>query len=68
MTVRLEDVTLTYLEREGVLEFVKNYDMKTAKEEMKHLEKCRFIINEDCRSMKSYMFQKPLEDSRLEFK
>ena len=41
--------------------------MKCAKEKMEPLEKCRVIRNEDCRFVKSYMFEKSLEQSRLEF-
>ena len=63
----LEDVTKKYIHREKVKEYVQYYDMKCAKEKMEPLEKCRVIRNEDCRFVKSYMFEKSLEQSRLEF-
>ena len=63
----LEDVTQKYLSREKVKEYIQYFDMKCAKTQMEPLEKCCLIRNEDCRFVKSYMFQKSLEQSRLEF-
>ena len=34
---------------------------------MEPLENCRLLRNEDCRTVKPYMYQKSLEQSRLEF-
>ena len=41
--------------------------MKCAKEKRQPLEKCRGIRNRDCRFVRPYMYQKSLEQSRLEF-
>ena len=65
--VGLEDVTKKYMSREKVKEYIEYFDMKCAKIEMEPLEKCRLLRNEDCRSVKPYMYQKSLEQSRLEF-
>jgi hypothetical protein len=65
--VGLEDVTKKYLSRDKVKEYIQYFDMKCTKEEMEPLEKCSLIRNEDCRFVKSYMYQKSLEQSRLEF-
>ena len=65
--VGLEDVTTKYIHREKVKEYVQYHDMKCAKEMMEPLEKCRTIRNEDCWFVKPYMFEKSLEQSRLEF-
>ena len=67
--VGLEDVTTKYIHRDKVKEYVQlqYYGMKCAKEKMEPLEKCRIIRNEDFRFMKSYMLEKFLEQSRLEF-
>ena len=65
--VGLEDVTTKYIYREKVKEYMMYYDMKFAKEKMEHLEKCSSIRNQDCRFVQSYMFEKSLEQSRLEF-
>ena len=67
MTVGLEDVTQKYLYRQKVKEYIEYYDMKLAKIEMKPLEKCSVIMNRDCRSVQPYMYEKSLEQSRLEF-
>jgi hypothetical protein len=65
--VGLEDVTKKYLSREEVKEYIEYFDMKCAKIQMEPLEKCRLLRNEDCRTVKPYMYQKSLEQSRLEF-
>ena len=65
--VGLEDVTIKYIHRDKVKEYIQYFDMKCAKEKMEPLEKCRLIRREDCRFVKSYMFEKSLEQSRLEF-
>ena len=41
--------------------------MKCAKEKMEPLEKCTAIRKRDCRFVQPYMYQKSLEQSRLEF-
>ena len=66
-TVGLEDVTQKYLYRQEVKEYIEYYDMKLAKIEMAPLEKCAVIRNRDCRSVQPYMYEKSLEQSRLEF-
>jgi hypothetical protein len=65
--VGLEDVTIKYLHREKVKEYMQYFDMKCAKEKMKSLDKCSMIRNKDCRFVQAYMFEKSLEQSRLEF-
>ena len=60
----LEDVTNQYLNRDKVKEY---FDMKCTKEEMEPLEKRSLIRNEDCQFFKCSMYQKFLEQSRLEF-
>ena len=65
--VGLSDVTKKYLYREEVVEYIQYYDMKCAKEKMEPLEKCRTVRSRDCRFVQPYMFQKSLEQSRLEF-
>ena len=44
------------------------HHQKVLKEEMKTLKKLKMIRNEDSSSIQSYMKEKSLEDSRLEFK
>ena len=41
--------------------------MKVAKEEMGDKKKCQFLKKMDLRTMQSYMYQKSLSDSRIEF-
>ena len=65
--VGLKDVTTKYLYREEVKEYIQYFDMKGAKEKMKSLDKCSIIRNKDCRGVQAYMFEKSLEQSRLEF-
>ena len=52
--------------RKEVVEYIQYYDMKCAKEKMEPLEKCRVVRNRDCRHVQPYMFQKSLEQSRLQ--
>ena len=66
-TVGLSDVTQKYLYRKVVVEYVQYNDMKCAKEKMEALEKCRVVRSRDCRHVQPYMFQKSLEQSRLQF-
>ena len=41
--------------------------MKIAKEQMKHLDKCKMIRNVDFRVVQPYMMKKSLQQSRVEF-
>ena len=66
-TVGLDDVTKKYLNRQEVKEYIKYYDMKLAKSDMAPLEKCTAIRHRDFRSVQPYMYEKSLEQSRLEF-
>ena len=66
-TVGLSNVTEKYLYREEVIKYIQYYDMKCAKEKMEPLEKCTVIRKRDCRFVQPYMYQKSLEQSRLEF-
>ena len=65
--VGLKDVTTKYIPREKVKEYMMYYDMKCAKEKMEPLEKCSLIRNQDFRFVQPYMYEKSLEQSRLEF-
>ena len=67
MTVGLNDVTKRYLHREEVKEYIAYYDMKQAKSDMEPLEKCSKIRNRDIRYVQPYMYEKSLDQSRLEF-
>ena len=48
-TVGLEDMTKQYLGRKNFLEYIQFYDMKIAKGKMLHLDKCKWIRDQDCR-------------------
>ena len=41
--------------------------MKIAKEQMKHLDKCKMIRNKDFRVVQPYMMKKSLQQSSVEF-
>ena len=62
----LGGVTKKYLHREEVKEYIAYHDMKMAKIDMEPLEKCSVIRNRDCRYVQSYMYEKSLDQSRLE--
>ena len=64
--VGLGGVTKKYLHREEVKEYIAYHDMKMAKIDMEPLEKCSVIRNRDCRYVQSYMYEKSLDQSRLE--
>ena len=66
-TVGLEDVTQKYLNRQKVKEYIEYYDMKIAKIDMEPLKKCAVVRNRACRSIRPYMYEQSLEQSRLEF-
>ena len=66
-TVGLQDITKCYISRKEILEYIKFYDLKLAKERMLPLEKCNSIRNRDCREVQPYMFKKSLLQSRMEF-
>ena len=68
--VGLPDVRKVDIPREKVKEAVLYFSVKEVKQEMnstkyKKLDKIKYL---DCRSMQSYMKDKSLEDSRLEFR
>ena len=65
--VGLQDVTTKYLCRKEIFENIQLYDMKIAKEQMKHLDKCKMIRNLDFRVVQPYMMKKSLQQSRVEF-
>ena len=58
---------MKYLAREEFIEYIQYCDMKCAKEKMEPLEKCKVIRSRDCKFVQKYMYQKSLEQSRLEF-
>ena len=63
----LPDVCIHPLGRKEIEEAVVLHHLKEIKEEMKPLSKMDKIRNQDTRQMQSYMKQKSLENSRLEF-
>ena len=67
-SVGLPNACLKYLHREEVKEAILHHHLITLKQEMTKLSKLDRISNKDCRHMQSYMVQKSLEDSRLEFR
>ena len=50
-----------------VKKYIAYYDMKQAKSDMELLEKCSKIRNWDIRYVQPYMYEKSLDQSRLEF-
>ena len=67
LLVGLSDITHKFIHRKEVVEYMQYHDMKCAKEKMEPLDKCRVIRSRDCRFVQPYMFQKSLEQSRLQF-
>ena len=56
-----------YICRKEISEYIQFYNMKIAKEKMAILEKCQHIRNRDVRVIQPYMFEKSLQQSRMEF-
>ena len=65
--VGLPDVTKKYLCRKDIVEYIQYFDMKVAKEEMAVKEKYSLIRNRDFRNVQPYMYEKSLQQSRMEF-
>ena len=65
--VGLPDATKVYLNRKDVLKIMEYHSMKVAKEEMGEKKKCRALKRIDLRKMQSYILQKSLSDSKMEF-
>ena len=63
----LPDACIHPLGRKEIEEAVVLHHLKEIREEMKPLSKMDKIRNQDTRQMQSYMKQKSLENSRLEF-
>ena len=66
--VGLPDGCKEYLDRKEVQEAMLHHHLIDLKQEMKGLTKLDRISNNECRYMQSYMLDKSLEDSRLEFR
>ena len=66
--VGLQNACEVFLTRAEVKEAILYHHLAGLKEEMKARQKLDRISNEDCRKMQSYMLNKSLEDSRLEFR
>ena len=67
-SVGLRNACEVFLTRAEVKEAILYHHLSILKEEMKGKKKLARICNEDCRKMQSYMNNKSLEDSRLEFR
>ena len=63
----LPDVTQKDIHRTDIKSAVLYDNVKVIKKEMEPLKKLEKIKYSDCRTMASYMLEKSLEDSRLEF-
>jgi hypothetical protein len=66
--VGLPDGCKEYLDRKEVQEAMLHHHLIDLKQEMKGMTKLDRISNNECRYMQSYMLDKSLEDSRLEFR
>ena len=64
----LPNVCKQYIYRRDVVEALELHHLKEIKEQMEPLSKMEHLKIQDTRQMKSYMKQKSLENSRLEFK
>ena len=60
-------MTKKYLCRKDIVEYIQYFDMKVAKEKMAGKEKCEIIRIRDFRYIQPYMYEKSLQQSRMEF-